>query len=56
MTKSVLAHKANTEEKDRLWVQLVEKAPFFEGYRKKTKRDIPMIILQPATDAEQAVS
>lgn len=48
MTKSVAAHQASTEEKGRLWPQLVERAPFFEGYRKNTTRDIPMVILQPA--------
>jgi len=47
MTITVMAHKASTEEKGRLWPGLVEQAPFFEGYRKKTTRDIPMIILQP---------
>jgi len=47
MTISVMAHKASAEEKGRLWVRLVEEGPFFEGYRKKTTRDIPVIILQP---------
>ena len=48
MTKSVMAHQASPEEKARLWLQLVEQAPFFDGYRKKTRRDIPMVILQPS--------
>lgn len=48
MTNGVTAHQASPTEKDRLWKQLVEQAPFFEGYRKKTTRDIPMVILQPA--------
>ena len=47
MTKNMLAHQANPEEKKRLWTQLVEQAPFFEDYQKKTTRDIPMVILQP---------
>jgi deazaflavin-dependent oxidoreductase (nitroreductase family) len=47
MTKSVMAHQASPEEKKRLWAQLVEQAPFFEDYQKKTTRDIPMVILQP---------
>ena len=34
-------------EKTRLWAQLVAQAPFFDDYRKKTKREIPMILLQP---------
>jgi F420H(2)-dependent quinone reductase len=46
-TLTVNSHKATKEEKGPLWERLVEQAPFFEGYRKKTTRDIPMIILQP---------
>ncbi len=47
MTRGVLAHQASPEEKKCLWTQLVEQAPFFEDYQKKTARDIPMVILQP---------
>jgi deazaflavin-dependent oxidoreductase (nitroreductase family) len=47
MTKSVTAHQASPEEKARLWAHLVAQAPFFDDYRKKTTRDIPMVILQP---------
>ncbi len=54
MTRTVMAHKASSEEKGRLWARLVEQAPFFEAYRKKTTRDIPMVVLQP-TDGEQPV-
>jgi F420H(2)-dependent quinone reductase len=46
--RSVRAHRAGTEEKNRLWPQLVERAPFFEVYQKSTKRDIPMVVLRPA--------
>jgi F420H(2)-dependent quinone reductase len=48
MTKRVTAHQASSQEKGRLWPQLVEKAPFFDGYRKKTRREIPMVILEPS--------
>jgi F420H(2)-dependent quinone reductase len=48
ITKSVSAIRASTKEKERLWPQLVERAPFFEGYQKSAKRDIPMVILRPA--------
>jgi F420H(2)-dependent quinone reductase len=48
VTRSMAAHQAGTEEKGRLWPQLVERAPFFEGYQKSTSRDIPMVILQAA--------
>lgn len=47
MTLQVMAHQANPEEKARLWPQLVERAPLFDDYTKKTTRDIPMVILQP---------
>jgi F420H(2)-dependent quinone reductase len=47
MTLTVNAHKASKEEKGGLWPRLVEQASFFEDYRKKTTRDIPMIILEP---------
>ncbi len=42
----VTATVATPTEKDRLWPALVEKAPFFDGYRKKTSRDIPMVVLK----------
>lgn len=46
-TLNALARLASAEEKARLWPLLVEKAPFFDDYRKKTTRDIPMVILSP---------
>lgn len=46
-TRSVTTEQAGSEEKERLWVQLVEKAPAFEGYQKRTQREIPMVILRP---------
>jgi len=46
-TRRVTAHRATPEEKGLMWPQLVQKAPFFEGYRKGTRREIPMVVLQP---------
>jgi F420H(2)-dependent quinone reductase len=43
----VIAHQATADDQARLWPQLVEKGPFFEGYKKKAKRDIPIVILEP---------
>ena len=43
----VTTKQASSEEKRRLWEQLVEKAPAFDGYQKRTRREIPMIILRP---------
>jgi deazaflavin-dependent oxidoreductase (nitroreductase family) len=37
---------ASPTEYERLWPQLVARAPFFEGYRKRTSRPIPMLILK----------
>ncbi len=45
--RSVVARQATAGEKARLWPQLVARAPFFDDYRKKTTRDIPMVILEP---------
>ena len=54
----VIAHEASADEQARLWPQLVEKGRFFEGYKKKAKRDIPIVILEPAysTAGGQGVS
>jgi F420H(2)-dependent quinone reductase len=38
------------DEKNRLWAQLIGQAPFFDGYRKRTTREIPMIMLQPVSN------
>lgn len=38
---------ATGAEKERLWPQLIEKAPFYDNYRKGTHRNIPMVLLQP---------
>jgi F420H(2)-dependent quinone reductase len=43
----VTAELASSAEEDRLWPILVAQAPFFDGYRKKTSREIPMIVLKP---------
>jgi deazaflavin-dependent oxidoreductase (nitroreductase family) len=43
----VLASKATPAEHDRLWAQLVTRAPSFDGYQKGTTRPIPMIVLRP---------
>jgi deazaflavin-dependent oxidoreductase (nitroreductase family) len=48
ITKSVMARQSSPQEKERLWAQLVEQAPFFDGYQKKTRREIPMVILEPS--------
>jgi deazaflavin-dependent oxidoreductase (nitroreductase family) len=44
----VRAGEANPEEKARLWPKLVEMYPSYESYQRKTEREIPVIILEPA--------
>ena len=46
-TLEVIPAIASETEKERLWSQLIAKAPFYEAYRKGTTRVIPMIVLQP---------
>jgi deazaflavin-dependent oxidoreductase (nitroreductase family) len=43
----VSAAVATQSERNRLWPQLVSKAPFFEAYQQNTTRPIPMVILRP---------
>jgi deazaflavin-dependent oxidoreductase (nitroreductase family) len=44
----VLAHEATGEERDRLWNDHVRELPEFGEYPKKTKRVIPMFVLERA--------
>lgn len=39
------ASVATPAERERLWPQLVARAPFFDDYQKNTSRTIPMVIL-----------
>ena len=43
----VTAEIAGQEKKSELWARLVEVAPNFAGYQKRTSREIPMVILHP---------
>ena len=43
----VTAEIAGPEKKPELWARLVEVAPNFAGYQKRTSREIPMVILHP---------
>jgi F420H(2)-dependent quinone reductase len=44
----VTAEQADPEQKKRLWAKLISIAPQYDGYTRKTNRDIPMMILHPA--------
>ncbi len=44
---SVVSEQATQEEKKLLWEKLVAKARFYGDYQKRTKREIPIVILHP---------
>ena len=46
----VTAEIAGPEKKPELWARLVEVAPNFAGYQKRTSREIPMVILHPVEE------
>ena len=43
----VRAGEADPEEKVRLWQKMVEMYPTYDDYQRKTKREIPLLILHP---------
>ncbi len=43
----VRAEEAGPAEKERLWPSLVEMYGGYEGYRRRTDREIPVVILRP---------
>jgi len=44
---NVTAVQADPEQKKSLWAQLISVSPQYDGYRTRTSRDIPMMILHP---------
>ena len=45
---SMRAEKAGAEEKGRLWPRITEMYPQYDGYQRRTKREIPVVILRPS--------
>jgi F420H(2)-dependent quinone reductase len=43
----VWAEEAGSEERNRLWPELVEMYGGYEDYRRRTDREIPVVILHP---------
>ena len=43
----VNAEVARPDRRNQLWSRLVELAPFYDNYTKKTSREIPVVILHP---------
>lgn len=41
------AEVAGPDKRSQLWARLVELAPFYDNYTKKTNREIPVVILHP---------
>jgi deazaflavin-dependent oxidoreductase (nitroreductase family) len=48
-THDVSVHIPQGEDRDVLWASVVEQAPFFDDYRKKSGRTIPLALLTPAS-------
>lgn len=40
------ARRATAEEADRLWPMVLERAPVYGKYRTKTRREIPLVLLE----------
>jgi hypothetical protein len=49
-----VAEVASSEKRWELWARLIALAPMYAGYRRRTSREIPMVLLHPR--AEPAVS
>jgi F420H(2)-dependent quinone reductase len=47
--RAVVARQATAEEKQRLWPRLVEMYDEYAVYQQRTKREIPVVILSPAS-------
>ena len=50
----VVAAEADSDMRSRLWEELIRQAPIYEGYRKRTAREIPVVVLEPCTPASDS--
>jgi deazaflavin-dependent oxidoreductase (nitroreductase family) len=50
----VVAEVAGPEKRRELWARLVQIAPMYSGYEKRTQREIPMVVLNPVADSGAA--
>src|SRR5205823_12921322 len=46
-TKKVVAEVVGPEKRSKLWANLLEIAPMYAGYEKRSSREIPMVMLHP---------
>jgi len=44
---TAMAEPANPALRQQLWATLIERAPGYKGYEKRTTREIPMVLLRP---------
>jgi deazaflavin-dependent oxidoreductase (nitroreductase family) len=45
--RKVRAREASAEERDRLWPEAARYNPHWARYRKRTSREIPLVLLEP---------
>jgi deazaflavin-dependent oxidoreductase (nitroreductase family) len=50
-TLTMIARTTEGDERARLWSRVVQEYPAYEGYQRKTDRQIPVVILHPAASA-----
>jgi len=46
--RRVRAREAEGEERERLWKLMADGYPTYEGYQRRTDRQIPVVVLEPA--------
>ncbi len=46
--RAMIAQTTEGDERARLWSRVVQEYPAYEGYQRKTDREIPVVILRPA--------
>jgi F420H(2)-dependent quinone reductase len=49
--RRVRARQAAGEERERLWRMMADAYPTYEDYQRRTDREIPVMVLEPATAA-----
>lgn len=51
---SAVAEIAEADKRKELWARLLEIAPMYAGYEKRTSREISMVILRPVEEKKEA--
>lgn len=54
--RSAVAEVAGPDKRRELWARLLETAPFYAGYEKRTQREIPMVLVRLTDDTKQALA